>query len=406
MNGLNVVKWIESKYSDLSPSLNERSTRLWCATEARSLGYGGISIVSRATGISERTIRRGIEELNSSNDGLESGRQRRPGGGRKTTEQHLPGIVNALNDLVDGTTRGDPVKPLLWTCKSTRTLARELGKMGYSITAPTVGKLLHNTGYSLQSNRKTREGSDHPDRDSQFDYINQRTIALQRRGQPVVSVDTKKKEIVGNKKNSGQTWRPTKQPVEVDTHDFPDPEMGKAIPYGIYDIATNEAVVNVGINHDTAQFAVASIELWWKRLGKKRHPRAKRLMITADSGGSNGSRNRLWKYELQRLSNKTGLEFEVCHFPPGTSKWNKIEHRVFCHITRNWRGRPLENYEIIVQLIGATRTTTGLEVHAFLDAKSYEKGRKVTNEEMATINLHEGSFHGDWNYIIKPNVQR
>ena len=395
------MKWIESKYSHMAAGLNERSRRLWCAVEARSLGYGGIATVAEATGVAERTIRRGLMELEHAPQ-IASGHQRRSGGGRKRVEESQPGVQSAIAKLVGSSTRGDPMGPLLWTCKSTRVLAGELEKLGFSITAPTVGKLLNAAGYSLQANRKTREGEDHPDRNAQFEYINRRAIALQRRRQPVVSVDTKKKEILGNKKNAGQTWRPSGQPLEVDTHDFPDATKGKAVPYGVYDVTTNEAVVNVGINHDTAQFAVASIGLWWTRLGKRRHPKSKRLMITADSGGSNGSRNRLWKYELQRLADRTGLEIEVCHFPPGTSKWNKIEHRVFCHITRNWRGRPLETYEVVVQLIGATKTEAGLEVHAYLDEHKYDKGRKITDNQMATINLMPSKFHGEWNYVIKP----
>ncbi len=399
------AKWIQNKYTNLSASLNERSRRHWCAVEACSLGYGGIAIVARATGVSERTIRRGIAELKQSKP-LGEGRQRRTGGGRKPIEKSQPNIKLAIAELIESTTRGDPMSPLLWTCKSTRVIADELECQGFAVTAPTVGKLLNAAGYSLQSNRKTREGKNHPDRNAQFEYINQRVQTLQQTGQPVISVDTKKKEILGNKKNSGTTWRPSYKPIAVDTHDFPDPAKGKAVPYGVYDLATNEALVNVGINHDTAQFAVASIRLWWNRLGKRRYPKSKRLMITADSGGSNGSRIRLWKYELQQFANQTGLEIEVCHFPPGTSKWNKIEHRVFCHITRNWRGKPLETYEVIVQLIGATKTAQGLEVHAYLDEQKYEKGRKVTKLEMATINLHPAEFHGNWNYVIKPNNKK
>ncbi|XZE42742.1 ISAzo13 family transposase [Pirellulaceae bacterium SH467] len=402
MTERNVVEWIRSKYTDMCASLNERSRRLWCAVEARAIGYGGIVTVAEATGISERTIRRGLAELERGVE-VQPGRQRKKGGGRPTIEQRQPGIRAAIEKIVSPSTRGDPMGPLLWTCKSTRSIATEMQRIGFSITAPTVGKELHAAGYSLQANRKTREGEDHPDRDEQFQYINRRAKAFQRSAQPVVSVDTKKKEILGKKKNAGQTWRPSGQPLAVDTHDFPDAAKGKAVPYGVYDITTNEAVVNVGINHDTAQFAVASIELWWRRLGKKRHKNSTRLMITADSGGSNGARNRLWKYELQRLANKTNLEIEVCHFPPGTSKWNKIEHRVFCHITSNWRGTPLETYEVIVQLIGSTTTAKGLEIHAFLDQREYEKALKITDQQMADINIFQAKFHGDWNYTIKPN---
>jgi hypothetical protein len=315
-----------------------------------------------------------------------------------------PDLAAALEALVEPVTRGDPASPLRWTCKSTRALAAELSQQGYTITAPTVGRLLREAGYSLQANRKTREGKSHPDRNAQFEHINRRVQAFQRTGQPAISVDTKKKEVLGNKKNAGQTWRPCGEPVEVDTHDFPDPRHGKAVPYGVYDIGANEALLNIGINHDTAQFAVASIELWWRRLGQRRHPAARRLLITADSGGSNGYRNRLWKRELQHLADRTGLKIEVCHFPPGTSKWNKIEHRVFCHITRNWRGQPLESYEVVVQLIGHTQTATGLEVHAHLDANQYTKGIKVSDQEMSALRIKPHDFHGDWNYTITPRT--
>lgn len=294
------------------------------------------------------------------------------------------------------------MSPLRWTCKSTRRLAEELTAQGYAVGPTTVRHLLRKAGYSLQANRKTREGEAHPDRDAQFRYINRRVQAQHRHGQPAVSVDTKKKETLGNLKNPGETWRRKGQPREVDTHDFPDPRKGKAVPYGVYDLGHNEAWVSVGVSSDTAEFAVAAIRCWWKRWGRGRHRQAVRLLITADSGGSNSSRSRLWKVELQRLSDETGLEIEVCHFPPGTSKWNKIEHRLFCHVTRNWQGQPLESYEIVVNLIGSTTTSTGLKVYADLDPSKYEKGRKVTDEEFAEVNIKPSRFHGEWNYVIRP----
>jgi hypothetical protein len=317
-----------------------------------------------------------------------------------------PQLIRALERLVEPVARGDPMSPLRWTCKSTYTLAEELKRQGFQVSPWKVGELLRSKGYSLQANRKTREGKQHPDRNAQFEHINRRVMACQRQGQPAVSVDTKKKEVLGNRKNAGRTYRRKGKPVEVDTHDFPDDKLGKAIPYGVYDLANNEAWVSVGIDHDTAEFAVASIAQWWKRMGRKRYKAAKRLLITGDSGGSNGHRNRLWKAELQRFANRTGMILEVCHFPPGTSKWNKIEHRLFCHITRNWRGIPLETHEIVVKLIGSTRTTQGLEVHAWLDEDEYPKGRKVTDAEFATINIRPNKFQGDWNYEIHPQTAR
>jgi transposase len=372
--------------------------------EAVSLGRGGITAVAAATGLARSTIERGITELEAGIK-LPSNRQRQPGGGRKAAATLDPHLRAALERLVEPVSRGDPESPLRWTCKSTRQLANELTLQGHPVSSMTVGKLLKEAGYSLQANRKTREGKNHPDRDAQFRYINRRVRAQQRQGQPAVSVDTKKKENLGNLKNPGQTWRPKGKPVEVNTHDFPDPRQGKAIPYGVYDMARNEAWVSVGIGSDTAEFAVASIRRWWKGLGRRRYPGATRLLITADSGGSNSSRNRLWKVELQKLSNELGMVIDVCHFPPGTSKWNKVEHRLFCHITRNWRGRPLGNYEVVVNLIGSTTTTSGLTVHASMDGTTYEKGKRIYDEEMADINLHPSRFHGEWNYTIRPNTQ-
>ena len=329
-------------------------------------------------------------------------RQRRPGGGRKSREHEQPGLIPALERLVEPDSRGDPQSPLRWTCKSTRELAGVLQDQGFQVSDRKVGHLLKAAGYSLQSNRKNREGAQHPDRDAQFRHIARRVKARQRRGEPALSVDTKKKEVLGNLKNAGKTCRPKGNPVEVDVHDFPDPKLGKAIPYGVFDLNHNEAGVSIGITHDTAQFAVGSVRRWWERLGETRYRSPRRILITADSGGSNSSRNRLWKLELQKFADETGMTIEVCHFPPGTSKWNKIEHRVFCHITRNWQGVPLESLEVVVQLIGATRTREGLQVHAWLDEAQYEKGRKVTDAEMAEIHLTPNAFHGEWNYEIHP----
>lgn len=396
-----IVAWIRTKYQGLTSDLDERSRRRWAAVEAVSLGRGGISAVSAATGIARSTIRRGIGELNRGQS-WEAGRQRGPGGGRKRAEQVDPRLRSALEQMVEPESRGDPQSPLRWTCKSTRTLAKELARRGHRVSAPTVARLLHDADYSLQANRKTREGKDHPDRDAQFRYLNCRVAAQQSAGQPCISVDTKKKENVGNRKNPGRTWRRKGQPLEVDVHDFPDPALPKAVPHGVYDLKRNEGWVSVGISSDTAEFAVASIGQWWKRLGRRRYPDAKRLLITADSGGSNGHRNRLWKLELQKLSNRFGLEIEVCHFPPGTSKWNKIEHRLFCHITSNWRGEPLVSDEVVVSLIGSTTTETGLRVYATLDRTKYEKGRKVSAKEFAKIHPIPSHFHGEWNYTIKP----
>lgn len=396
-----IIQWIENKYQGLSGELSERARRRWAAVESVSLGRGGISVVSAGTGLAHSTIRRGIRELDTG-DTAPAGRQRRLGAGRKRAEDVDPGVQAALERLVEPESRGDPQSPLRWTCKSTRSLARELTAQGHAVGPTTVRKLLKAAGYSLQANRKTREGTSHPDRDAQFRHINSRVKAQQRQSQPAISVDTKKKETLGNLKNGGQTWRPKGQPREVNVHDFPDPRKGKAVPYGVYDLRHNEAWVSVGISSDTAEFAVESIRRWWKRLGRRRHLRAQRLLITADSGGSNSSRNRLWKVELQTLSDETGLEIEVCHFPPGTSKWNKIEHRLFCHVTRNWRGHPLENYEVVVNLIGSTTTESGLKVYTKLDAGTYKKGRKVTTQEIDDVNIQPSRFHGEWNYVIRP----
>jgi Rhodopirellula transposase DDE domain len=396
-----IVQWIADKYAGLRDELSELTRRRWAAVEAVSLGRGGIAAVSAATGLAPSTIRRGIRQLDA-NSALPGGRQRRAGAGRKRIDVLDPGLQAHLEALVEPESRGDPQSPLRWTCKSTRRLARELTVQGHAVGPTTVRQLLKNAGYSLLANRKTREGKSHPDRDAQFRYINRRVQAQQRQEQPAISVDTKKKETLGNLKNPGREWQPKGEPREVDVHDFPDPRKGKAVPYGVYDLSHNEAWVSVGVSSDTAEFAVESIRTWWKRLGQRRYPLAKRLLITADSGGSNSNRNRLWKVELQELSNETGLEIEVCHFPAGTSKWNKIEHRLFCHVTRNWRGRPLETYEIVVNLIGSTTTEAGLKVHATLDAGTYEKGRKVTAKELAALDVKPSRFHGEWNYVIRP----
>jgi transposase len=399
----NVIEWIRRKFLAIAPELDERGRRRWAAVESRSLGWGGISAVAEATGISDRTIRNGVREL-ADPEALPPDRQRRTGAGRRSREQEQPELVTALERLVEPSSRGDPQSPLRWTCQSTRLLAQALREQGFQVSYGTVRQLLKIRGYSLQSNRKTREGNQHPDRNAQFEHINQRVKARHQRREPALSVDTKKKEVLGNLKNPGKTYRPKGRPVKVEVHDFPDPELGKAIPYGVYDLRHNEAGVSIGITHDTAEFAVAAIRRWWKRLGRKRYRSPRRLLITADSGGSNSSRNRLWKLQLQQFADETGMIIEVCHFPPGTSKWNKIEHRLFCHITRNWRGVPLETLEVVVQLIGATRTSQGLEVHAWLDEGDYQKGRKVTNAEFAELHLIPNKFHGEWNYEIHPRI--
>lgn len=397
-----VVEWIREKYEAIVGDLDERGRRRWAAAEARSLGWGGVSSVAMATGISDRTVRNGIRELDDP-DAAAMNRQRRPGAGRRSREAEYPQLVEALEALVEPAARGDPQSPLRWTCKSTRTLARELARQGFEVSSTKIAQLLRSQGYSLQANRKTIEGKQHPDRDAQFAHINRRVRAFQRTGQPVISVDTKKKEPLGRMKNAGRTYRPAGEPERVTTHDFPDKELGKAIPYGVYDLTHNQAGVSVGISHDTAEFAVAAIRRWWRRLGSKRHPKARRLLITADSGGSNSPRTRLWRWALQQLADQTGLKIELCHYPPGTSKWNKIEHRLFCHITRNWQGVPLETYELVVNLIGSTRTEQGLEVHAWLDGTQYEKSRKVTDAQLAEVQMKRDPFHGEWNYTILPH---
>lgn len=386
----------------LKGSLNERSRRLWAAAEAQSLGYGGVSLVAEATGISRSTIVRGMKEGRSTKRDAEEGRVRRAGGGRKRATVVDPRLEVALESLVDPVSRGDPDSPLRWTCKSTRLLARELAVEGHPASDWLVRQLLYDLGYSLQANRKTREGARHPDRDDQFRHINAAMARQFRRRQPAISVDTKKKELVGDFKNAGREWRPQGKPHRVRVHDFIDPTKGKAIPYGVYDLGLNKGWVTVGIDHDTATFAVNTIRRWWREMGSKTYPRATSLLVVADSGGSNGSRVRLWKWELQRLADATRLKIQVSHLPPGTSKWNKIEHRLFSFISQNWRGQPLLTHATIVKLIANTRTSTGLKVRCVLDKRRYPKKVKVTDDQMATIRLTPDSFHGDWNYVIKP----
>jgi len=401
-----VVEWVREKYQAVAGSLNERARRLWAAGEARSLGWGGVAAVIAAIGISSATVAKGLRELKAKRSGgaaLPAGRSRRPGGGRKRARDKQPGLVAALRRLVEPTARGDPMQPLQWVCKSTSKLAAELRRLGFQVGPRTVAKELKEQEFSLQANRKTREGASHPDRDAQFAHINAEVLRFQRRCQPAISVDTKKKELVGDFKNPGREWRPRGRPQKVQGHDFPDPKTPKAIPYGVYDLTRNEGWVSVGIDHDTARFATASIRRWWRKMGRRRYPRAKELFITADCGGSNSSRTRLWKVALQDLADATGLRLTVNHFPPGTSKWNKIEHRMFCHITRNWRGRPLTSYAAIVQLIGSTTTATGLQIRAALDHGSYPTKEPVTPAQLAAVRLTPDRFHGEWNYTIEPH---
>ena len=381
--------------------------RQWAGAEAAAVGWGGLTAVSKATGLALNTIMAGRAELRRGRGRARKAagvRIRRPGGGRKPLTQTHPELRSRLLELVDPATRGHPESPLLWSSKSTRKLASELTRQGHQVSDRTVAALLQAEHYSLQANRKTKEGSAHPDRDAQFGYINQQALAALQEGRPVVSVDTKKKELVGEFKNGGQEWRPRRRPQAVKVHDFPEPQRGKAIPYGVYDLANNEGWVSVGTNHDTAEFAAASIGRWWHAMGRRRFPKARRLMITADGGGSNASRSRLWKVALQELADQLHLELQVCHFPPGTSKWNKIEHRLFCFITKNWRGRPLTSYQTIVNLIASTTSTKGLTVRAALDEHEYPTGRKVDRQELATIKCTPADFHGDWNYTILPRV--
>lgn len=392
---------LRAKLVRVWPLLDERTRRLTAGNEARSLGHGGISAVSRACGLSRKAIAKGIREIEAGT-APPPGRIRQPGAGRKKITAHDPRLVGALERLIDPETRGDPESPLRWTCKSTRALAAQLSRQKHPISHMRVAQLLHQQGYSLQGNRKTKEGGDHPDRDAQFRHINTQVKRALEKGTPVVSVDTKKKELVGDYENGGQQWLPAKKPVKVQGHDFPHPDVPRAYPYGVYDLERNTGFVNVGTDHDTGAFAVASIRGWWRHEGRRLYPQAKDLLITADAGGSNGSRLRLWKLELQKLAEETGLSISVCHFPPGTSKWNKIEHRLFSFISSNWRGEPLRDYPTIVKLISRTATAKGLRVTCRLDRRKYPTGRKVTDEEMKHVNLERNKFHGDWNYAIRP----
>jgi hypothetical protein len=398
---------LQKKFQALKGSFDEARLRIWAAAEARSLGHGGVAQLAQVTGLSRRTVHRGLAELEGSKTGafaLPANRVRTPGAGRKTLLAKDAKLLEDLEALVEPHTRGHPQSPLRWTCKSTTKLAAELNEGKHRVSQRTVCDLLASLNYSLQSVRKTREGGQHPDRDAQFGWINRQVTQFQAAGEPVISVDTKKKEIIGDFAQKGQEWRPKGEPEKVRGHDFMDPELGKVAPYGVYDIKANQGWVSVGIDHDTAEFAAATIGRWWREMGQPLYPKATRLLITADGGGSNGYRIRLWKLALQRLAQETGLEISVCHFPPGTSKWNKIEHRMFCHITQNWRGRPLVSRQTVVKLIGNTTTQTGLKIQAALDTRKYPAGTKVTKEEMASVSLKPAQFHGEWNYTILPKV--
>jgi len=392
---------IAERFAGLGPELNERQRRIWAASEARACGRGGIVAVSRATGISEDTVQRGIKELREGVR-LEPGQVRRRGAGRPALTVSDLTLLEDLERLVDPDTRGDPMSPLRWTSKSLQKLAGALVGAGHQICDRSVGKLLKGRGYRLHANQKTREGKDHPDRDEQFRHINEIARAALEAGEPVISVDSKKRELVGDYKAVGREYEPTGRPVEVRTHDFKDKDLGHAIPFGVFDMKANEGFMSVGVTNDTSAFAVNSIRAWWTHLGRERYPEAPRLTITADGGGSNSSRTRLWKTELQKLANELGFAIRVCHFPPGTSKWNKIEHRMFSYVSLNWRGRPLESLQVIIDLIGSTTTSTGLKVYARLDPGEYPKGIKVTDAELAAVNIVRDDFHPDWNYTINP----
>ena len=397
---MNLEATLVAKYAAVSPVLDERSRRVWAATEARAIGYGGDALVSSATGLARKTIRKGRREL--ARGGPPTARLRRPGAGRPSLQRRQPGLRDALEALVDPLTRGDPTSPLRWTCKSRAKLAAALTQQGWHVSSTTVGRMLNQLGYSLRAPRKRHEGTAHPDRNAQFEHINATADRFLQQQQPVISVDTKKKELVGNFKNGGREWQPMGAPEDVRVHDFPADACGKAIPYGVYDMARNEAWVSVGQDHDTPAFAVASIRHWWQRMGQRAYPTATDLLITADAGGSNGYRARAWKLELQQFADETRLRIHVSHLPPGTSKWNKIEHRLFCHITENWRGTALMTFETIVDRIGNTRTTTGLQVQAQLDPGAYPTGVAVTKSQMDKIALIPDSFHGEWNYELHP----
>ncbi|MGH8477249.1 MAG: ISAzo13 family transposase [Methylococcales bacterium] len=404
MRNEELVEKIRKKFECLSEVLDERGRRVWAVVEAEALGYGGQSIVAKATGLSRTTLHREGLEKDRELPVSRRGRIRKLGGGRKALAKQDPQLLSALEALVEPTTRGDPESPLRWTCRSTRQLAAALRRQGYRISHQTVASWLDDLGYSLQGNQKTKEGSGHPDRDAQFKYIHGRVEDCQWRGQPVVSVDTKKKELVGDFKNGGREWRPQGNPEPVRVYDFVDKTLGKANPYGVYDPAANAGWVSVGVDHDTAEFAVETLRRWWQKMGCFRYPAATELLVTADGGGSNGVRVRLWKVALQRLADQTGLRISVCHFPPGTSKWNKIEHRMFSHISMNWRGKPLISHEVIVNLIAGTTTRTGLKIEAELDTNTYPKGIQVTEEELEKVLIQKADFHGEWNYTILPRT--
>ena len=401
------MKALRQKYGALKGCLDEGRLRLWAAAEARSLGHGGVARVAGVTGLSRRTLHRGLAELEAAKGRapvLPAARVRAPGGGRKKLMQRDPKLLEDLEALVEPHTRGHPESPLRWTCKSTTKLAAELNRGPRRVSQRSICTLLAELNYSLQAVRKRREGVQHPDRDAQFAHLNQRVSEFQAAGQPVISVDTKKKELIGDFAQKGREWHPQGQPEEVRVHDFQDPDLGKVAPYGVYDLKANQGWVSVGIDHDPAEFAVATIRRWWREMGQGLYPQARRLLITADGGGSNGYRTRLWKLELQRLAEELDLEISVCHFPPGTSKWNKIEHRMFCHITQNWRGRPLVSRQAVVALIGSTTTQTGLTIKAALDTRKYAAGVKVTRRQMASLRLKPDSFHGEWNYTLLPKL--
>jgi hypothetical protein len=397
-----VVEQVRKRYTLAAEALDERGRRTLAASEALTLGWGGVTLVARATGLSRTTIGLGVKELRGAVAPAPPGRVRRVGGGRTKTAVKDPTVLADLERLAEPSARGDPESPLRWTCKGVRRLAAELVRLGHRVSHQWVAEALPRLGYRLQGNRKSREGGDHPDRDAQFAHINETAAAYLAVGDPVISVDAKKKELVGDFKNGGREWRPKGQPEEVRVHDFKIPDLGRVTPYGVYDLAANAGWVSVGIDHDTAAFAVASIRRWWAQAGRARYPQARRLLITADGGGSNGSRTRLWKRELQHLANQTGLAITVCHFPPGTSKWNKIEHRLFSYITQNWRGQPLVSYAVILSLIAGTTTSTGLTVESYLDTAAYPTKVKVSDEEMAALRIERAPFHGEWNYTILP----
>lgn len=397
---------LQAKYKILSPALDERALRLCAAQDARMLGYGGISLVAKATGLSRTTLHAALAEVAQDRVlPVAHGRIRRAGGGRKANKDKDATLLADLDRLVDPATRGDPMSPLRWTCKSTPKLAAQLRALGHAVSQATVWRLLADLGYSMQSNRKTREGTGHADRNAQFEFINQAAKDFMAQGWPVISVDTKKKELVGTYKNAGREWEKKGKPKEVNMHDFPDQKLGKVSPYGVYDLARNQGWMSLGLTHDTAEFAVESIRRWWQRMGRAAYPAAKELLITADGGGSNGSRVRLWKLELAKLAQELGMTLHVRHFPPGTSKWNKIEHRMFCHVTQNWRAQPLTDYVTIIELISKVTTRKGLSIQAEIDATPYQKGREVSDAELAAINLQRCDFHGDWNYCIRPKSE-